>query len=175
VVTRDAAYLTDSQCPLIYRIPLGPGGRLPQPGDVEAIELAGDYAHQPGFNANGIDATPNGKELVIVQSNTGLLFKVEPETGNTSAIDLDGDLVTSGDGILLQGRSLYVVRNVLNIVTTVRLAPDLLSGEIVDEVTSADFDVPTTVAAHGNTLYVVNARFGVANPESAEYDIVQVP
>ena len=175
VVTRDAAYLTDSQCPVIYRIPLGAGGSLPGPGDVQAIELTGDYEQQPGFNANGIDATPNGKELVIVQSNTGLLFNVSPQTGDASAIDLGGEFVTSGDGILLQGRDLYVVRNSLNIVASVRLAPDRLSGEVAEEITRAEFDVPTTVAAHGTRLYVINARFGVANPDSAEYDIIRVP
>src|SRR5262245_19741558 len=46
VVTRDAAYLTESQRPVIYRIPLGPGGRLPDPAAVETLALGGDYQHQ---------------------------------------------------------------------------------------------------------------------------------
>ena len=40
-----------------------------------------------GFNVNGIDATPNGTWLVIVQSNTGKLFRVNPSTGATVEID----------------------------------------------------------------------------------------
>ena len=35
VVTRDAVYFTDSFQPYIYKLPLGPGGRLPHPSQVE--------------------------------------------------------------------------------------------------------------------------------------------
>jgi sugar lactone lactonase YvrE len=175
VVTRDAAYLTDSQCAVIYRIPLGPGGTIPDAGSVEAVPLSGDYQHQPGFNANGIDASSNGEHLIVVQSNTGLLYRVDPTTGEAMAIDLGGELVRNGDGILLRGHTLYVVRNTVNIVTTVRLSPDLLDGEVIEETTSPLFRVPTTIANHGSRLYVVNARFGVEDPDDADYDIVQVP
>ena len=55
VVTHDAAYFTDSQKGVLYRVPLGPAGAL---GDAETITLGGDYVHVPGqFNLNGIDAT----------------------------------------------------------------------------------------------------------------------
>jgi hypothetical protein len=174
VVTKDAAYLTDSLCAVLYRIPLGTGGTLPDPSDVTRLDLSGDYVQAQGFNSNGIDATPNGKDLVIVQSNTGLLFKVEPDSGVATAIDLGSDLVTSGDGILLKGKTLYVVRNTLNLVSEIKLAKDLESGEVVSEVTSPAFRVPTTLASHGSRLYVVNARFGVTDPD-ADYEIVQVP
>jgi hypothetical protein len=40
--------------------------------------------------------------------------------------------------------------------------------------TSGDFDVPTTVAAFGNSLYLPNARFGVENPETADYWITRI-
>lgn len=175
VVTREAAYLTDSQCPMIYRIPLGPGGELADPADVEAVALGGDYQQAAGFNANGIDATPNGKRIIIVQSNTGLLFNVDPQTGEATTIDLGGDLVTSGDGILLEGKTLYVVRNFLNLVTKVALGPDMVSGDVVEEISDADFRIPTTIAGHGSRRYVVNARFGIGSPETAEYEIVRVP
>ena len=63
---------------------------------------------------NGIDATANGKTLVIVQSGTGRLFTVTP-AGVAKAIALaDGESVPNGDGILLDGRTLYVVQNQLN-------------------------------------------------------------
>lgn len=174
VVTREAAFLTDSACPQIYRIPLGPGGELPDPSEVEAIALGGDYEQQMGFNANGIDATPNGDALIIVQSVTGLLFKVDPATGEATTIDLGGDLVLNGDGILLDGRDLYVVRNQNNLVTGIELSPDLVEGDVVEEISSPAFRVPTTIAEHGSRLYVVNARFGVTDP-AADYEIVQVP
>ena len=56
------------------------------------MPLTGDIVYQPGFNVNGIDATPNGETLVIVQSNTGLVFTVDEE-GVTKQIDLGGALV----------------------------------------------------------------------------------
>jgi hypothetical protein len=44
----------------------------------------------------------------------------------------------------------------------------------VDVLTSPAFDVPTTIDNHGSSLYLVNARFGVADPDTAEYNIVRI-
>lgn len=174
IVTREAAYFTDSQRPVFYRLPLGPGGSLPPADGFETIPLSGDWVQASGFNANGIEATPNGKSLIIVQSGTGFLFKVDPTTGVAERIDLGDTLVTAGDGILLEGKTLYVVRNSFNLIAEIKLAPDLLSGELVDEITDSDFDVPTTVARFGNSLYAVNARFSSGNSPSLSYSIVRV-
>lgn len=161
VVTRSAAYFTDSFRPFLYRVPLGPGGQLSPPSDVTAIELSGDFVQVPdAFNANGIDATPNGEILVIVQSVTGKLFQVEPETGHASLIDLGGEAVPNGDGLLLDGKSLYVMQNQLNQIAVVGLNAKFTAGDIVTLITDPDFDVPTTIAEFGNDLYAVNARFG---------------
>ena len=59
-------------------MPLGRGAVSRIRGDVEVVPLGGDYVHQPGFNLNGIARTPDGDALLVVQSNTGLLFRVEP-------------------------------------------------------------------------------------------------
>lgn len=174
VVTQSAAYFTDSFRSVLYRVPLGPGGELVNPGTFEAIALSGDYAPGPGFNVNGIDATPNGKSLIIVQSGTGTLYKVDPSTGIATKIDLGGGSVPNGDGILLAGKTLYVVQNQLNQIAVVDLDPQLTSGKIVNTITDPAFRVPTTIAGFGNRLYVVNARFGTpATPDTA-YEIVQV-
>lgn len=61
VVTRDAAYFTNSFAPEIYRVPLGSAGGLSDPADVEEIMLGGDWDQVPGFNANGIEATADAK------------------------------------------------------------------------------------------------------------------
>ncbi len=176
VVTRVAAYFTDSFRPVLYRVPLGPGGRVPDQSAVEEIALGGDFEFLPGeFNANGIDASPNGAYLIVVNSTTGLLYSVDPASGLASLIDLGGDTVTSGDGLLLDGRTLYVVRNVLNTIAVVSLDPGAAGGEVVREITDPAFDVPTTVAGFGSALYAVNARFGIGDPANAEYDVVRVP
>lgn len=171
VVTKDAAWFTDSFRPVLYRLALAPNGAL---GAVSTVPLTGDFVLAGGFNANGIDATPNGKTLVIVQSNAGKLFTVEPTTGVAREIALSGGNVAFGDGILLDGKMLYVVQNQLNRVAVVALAPRLASGAIVGHLTSPDLDVPTTIAEFGNRLYAVNARFGTPDPGSAEYGVVQL-
>jgi sugar lactone lactonase YvrE len=174
VVTRSAAYFTDSFRSFLYRVPLGPGGRLPDQSAVEEIELGGDFTPVSGFNTNGIDAPPDGDYLIIVNSSTGLLYRVDPETGVATEIGLGGDTVTSGDGILLDGRTLYVVQNQLNQIAVVELVPGATAGEVVDVITDDDFDVPTTVAEFGNALYAVNARFGTPPTPDTEYDVVRV-
>ncbi|KAB1187598.1 MULTISPECIES: superoxide dismutase [Haloferax] len=173
VVTRTAAYFTDSARPSLYRIPLGAGGDVPNQSAVEEIPLSGDFTSVAGFNANGIDAPPNGKYLIVVNTSTGLLYKVDPASGDATEIDLGGETVTAGDGILLAGRTLYVVRNQLNQIAVVTLDPDATAGEVVDVITNPLFDVPTTVTGFGNSLYAVNARFGTP-PANAEYDVVRV-
>jgi hypothetical protein len=171
VTTRNAAYFTDSFNQRLYKIPIRGSRGF---GDPEVLPLTGDIQFTEGFNANGIDAARNGKTLVIVQSNTGKLFTVDAATGETSEIDLGGETVVNGDGILLQGRRLWVVQNFDELLTLVRLSPDRSSGEVVDQFPDETFDVPTTVARAGNRLAIVNARFGVEDPEDAEYWVTQI-
>jgi hypothetical protein len=175
IVTRQAAYFTDSSQPVYYRLPLLPGGALPDPSAVEEIPLSGDYEFVPGeFNANGIEATAGGRFLIIVNSTLGTLYLVEATSGEASLIDLGDDNVQSGDGLLLQGRTLYVVQNFLNQVAVVRLSHDLLSGEVANLLTNANFDIPTTIAGFGSSLYVVNACFSTPPAPETEYDVVKV-
>ena len=173
VVTRDAAWFTDSRQAVLYRIPIGRDGSL---GDGETVPLSGDYVHSPGVNnLNGIDASRDGRFLVAVQSNTGNLYRIDPDTVETNRIDLGGATVVNGDGIYLEGRRLYVVQNRLNKVAVVELNSRLTSGELIDELTSELFDVPTTMTRFGNRFYLVNARFGTSGPEPADYTMVAIP
>ena len=180
VITQDAAYFTNSFAPVLYNIPLEPSGALPEPLTFDAIPLSGDYQFVAGgFNANGIDATPNGKMLIIVNSTTGKLYSVEPTTGFATEIDLGTGSVPTGDGILLQGKTLYVAQNSLNQITVIKLNSDYASGEITDTITNVitnlSFPSPTTIAMFGSSLYVVNARFGVPVTPGIEYTAVRVP
>jgi len=176
VVTREAAYFTNSFQAEMYRVPLDDDGGLPDPPASEVIPLGGDYQFTPGaFNANGIDATPNGKMLVIVNSADGVLYRVNPATGEASRIDLGTDSVPNGDGILLDGRSLYIVQNALNQVAVVELSPGLSQGSIDETITSSLFRVPTTIARFGDRLYAVNARFDTSPTPDTEYEVVLVP
>ena len=126
------------------------------------------------FNANGIVATPNGRTLLVAQSSLGSIFTVDPDTGEAAEVDLGGDSVVSADGLLLDGRILYVVQNALNQIAIVRLRPDLSGGDVIGTITNEAFDVPTTVAEFGSHLYAVNARFGTPTGPNVEYDVVRV-
>lgn len=173
IVTRDAAYFTDSLRPFLYVVSLGADGKLPANPTFTALPLSGDFQMTPGFNVNGIAATPDGKSLIIIQSSTGLIFQVDPLTGITDGIDLGGALLTNGDGLWLDGLTLHVVRNRLNQIAVVELDHTLTAGEYVDNLTSPHFDVPTTIAEFGNSLYAVNARFTTPIPGAA-YQVVRV-
>ena len=174
VVTKKAAWFTDSLKPVLYRVPLGPGGRVGAATAFSTVPLTGDYVHGAGFNVNGIDATPDGKTLLVVQSSTGRLFTVNA-MGGTRAIALAaGEGVPSGDGILLDGKTLYVVQNRLNVIARIALASDLGSGRVSRRIGSPQFDVPTTIAEKGSRLYAVNARFGTPATPATEYWISRV-
>lgn len=173
VVTKRAAWFTDSFKPVLYRVPLGPNGQPGAQSGVTTVSLSGDYRHQSGFNVNGIDATANGKTLVIVQSSTGSLFTVTP-AGVTQEITLRGGSVPNGDGLLLDGKTLYVVQNQLRQIAKIALRPGLRTGTVVRRITHPEFDVPTTIDDHGKRLYAVNARFGTAPSPTTDYWITQV-
>ena len=180
IVTREAADFTDSFDAFLYRVPLGPGGALPDQSAVKRIPLSGDFVLLPqvpgGFvlNANGIEATSDGAWLVIVQTVTGNLFRVDPQAGVTKLVDLGGAALPMGDGLLFAGSHLYVVQNSRNIAV-VNLNHDLTSGAIERTITDPDFRVPSTIAGFGESLYAVNARFDTTPGPSVDYDIVKVP
>jgi sugar lactone lactonase YvrE len=167
VVARGGAFFTDSRRQFLYRVRTGMHASHQPP---TAIPLTGDIQYVAGFNANGIDATANGKTLVIVQSNKGKVFRVE-RNGRTNEIELDQPVV-NGDGILLDGRTLYVVQNRDNKVAVVDLDRKLRSGTVVRELTDPRLDVPTTIAPFGKSIYAVNARFD--RPDTTDDDIVRL-
>jgi sugar lactone lactonase YvrE len=129
----------------------------------------------PGFNANGIEATPDGRWLIVVNSTSGVLYRIDPVTGEATRIDLAGQTVQAGDGLLLDGGTLYVVRNQLNQIAVVELSPDLASGRVTGAITSPHFRIPTTVTEFGHALYAVNARFGMPPGPGETYEVVGVP
>jgi hypothetical protein len=166
-VTRKAAFFTDSNKPFIYRYDR-------RTGATRSIPITGEFTYVPGeFNANGIAATRNGKLLILVSSFTGQLFTANPETGVTREIAIP-EPVKNGDGILLRGKKLYVVRNQDEVVQVLRLRDHYTRGTDAGELTDSDFDIPTTIAAKGRRLYVINARFSTPPTPTTPYDVVLV-
>jgi sugar lactone lactonase YvrE len=171
-VTRNAAYFTDSNRNVFYKLPLAGDGT--PAASAQAITLSGDYQQAPGFNLNGIAAALNGRWLLSDQTATGKLFRIDPATGAAHAVDLGGTTLTNGDGMFLLGLTLYVVQNQNNQIAVIRLAADLGSGRLIRTITSPSFDVPTTIAWFGSWLYAVNARFTTPPSPSTPYSVVKV-
>lgn len=177
IVTREAAWFTNSSAAELYRVPIGPGGELGAPTTLPLSGPAAELAD--GFNLNGIEATADGKTLIVVNTVTGKLFTVDPSTGSSAEIDLGGDTVASGDGILLAGHTLYVLQNgtfpgIPNQVAVVALSGDLGEGEVVRTITHPAFETATTLARFGDRLVAVNAQFAGA-PVDPETEVVVFP
>ncbi|WP_210443269.1 superoxide dismutase [Nocardioides sp. SYSU D00065] len=174
VLTRGAAWFTDSAQPQLYRLDRGPGATA------TTVPLTGEWVQGTGFGANGTSTTPTGRHLLVVNSTTGLLYRVDPATGAATEVDLGGASLTMGDGMLRHGRTLYVVRNRLEKIAVLRLSRSGLTGRLVRTITEADlddstsFDVPTTVARFGAHLYLPNARFETTPTPTTEYWVTQV-
>jgi sugar lactone lactonase YvrE len=169
-VTRRGAWFTDSLQAKLYFVPVSRAGI---PGPSRTLALSGPAADTSGeFNLNGIQATPNGKTLIVAHSTTGQLYTVDPTSGASATIA--GVSVPSVDGIVLAGRRLWAVQNT-NQVTRIRLAPDLASGVVERVITSDLFQTPTTAVRFGSRLAVVNAKFDTGIPPTADqYEVVLV-
>lgn len=161
-LTPEGAYFTDSNRPVLFRVARTASGV----GELTSwLDFTGTaLKYQPGFNLNGIAATPDGKYLIVVQSNTGKLFRVTVADKTVSEINLGGGTVTNGDGILLSGQTLYVVRNQNVLIVPVTLSADFSSGTLGTAFTDATLRYPTTIALNAGRLLVVNSQFDKRGP-----------
>ena len=155
VVTRDAAYFTDSFRASLVVVRLDANG-VPV-GEPSLLPLTGEYVQPAGFGANGIRQLPTG-DLVVVSG--GVLYAVDRATGRADVIEVRGRQLTAGDGLVLDGSTLYVVNGYGgDEVAVLRLSADASRAQAVGVIRSAALDRPTTGALVDGSLYVVNGRF----------------
>ena len=169
-VTGAGAWFTNSFAGELYFVPVVDGA----PGPFSTLTLTGPAGDTSGeFNNNGIQATADGRTLVVAHSSQGALNLVDPRTGTSSTVA--GLSLPSVDGIILEGRTVYAVQNGLEQIAQVRLAGDLGSGTVVKVTTSGLFGIPATVARFGDELAAVNAHFDTGFPPTADtYEVVVV-
>ena len=111
VVTRRAVWVTDSRVDRLTVLALGRQGR-PTGAAPAFLPLTGEWPAGDGaaINANGIRQLPDGS-AVLNNSRVGGLWQVDPSTGVVDRIPVAGGPgITGGDGLELQGRTLYNVR-----------------------------------------------------------------
>ena len=169
-VTRAGAWFTNSAAAELYFVPVV-GGR---PGTLQVLPLSGPAADKSGaFNSNGIAISADGAVLLVAHSGQGAVNRVDPVTGASSRVA--GVDVPNVDGILLEGRTLWAVRNNDNRIEQYQLGGTLRTGTLTKVVTSGAFQVPTTVARFGDRLAAVNAKFDTGlPPTAATYEVVVV-
>jgi hypothetical protein len=156
-VTKGAVYVTDSRTAEIVVVPLGRRSALPAPGTFRTLAVTGDYVQPQGNGLNGIRVLQTG-DLVVVSG--GRLYAVDRRTGKADLIVQRGRALTAGDGLVLHGRTLYVVNGYGgNEVVVLRFARDFGSTQARGRLTDSRLDRPTTGALIDGDLYVVNGRF----------------
>ena len=171
VVTKRAAWFTDSVRQFLYKVPIGRNGQL---GAAQSVPLTGDIVYQAGFNVNGIDATPNGRTLIIVQTNTGKLFKANRQ-GVTHEIALGGASVPGRRDPAARPDALRRGPQPARTASLViKLRPNLRSGTGLRTITNPDLDDPTTIDEHGSRLYAVNARFSTPPGPDVPYWVTKL-
>lgn len=186
-ITQDAVYFTDFSGlsgPFLYRLPLSKNGQLPKDDATLPIALTGDFLSDdqlgedpevnPGYKANGIVATPNGKTLIVGNSNNSQIYRVDPATGHSDRIVVDPPLVGFIDGIVLHKGMLYILTpfgdgSGQDWIQVVALDKDMLTGTRVGIITDPDLEGVASGAMFGGKLYVNNARYEVFPAPDTEY------
>jgi len=154
------AYITDSTQPVLYRLAATGDSSTPAAGGTlePFLDFTGTaLQYVEGFNLNGIVASADGQYLLVVQTNTGGLFRIEIATKAVQQVDLGGVMLMGGDGMVLDGTTLYVVNS--GKVSVVALSDDLSSGRGGSDFTDPSLSSPTTAAKEGNCLLIVNSQF----------------
>lgn len=181
VVTRDTVWITDSRVvpDRLTAISLGRRGR-PTGAAPTFVTLGGAWPAGDGaaVNANGIRALRDGS-LILNNSRVGGLWRVDPATGEASAIPVRGGPgITAGDGLVLDGRRVYNVRGSgqqeVSVLELVHKRSSLVA-QWRGALTDPSLDVPSTATLAGGSLWAVNARFGVPSPETASYSVTRLP
>jgi sugar lactone lactonase YvrE len=178
-VTRSGVYVTDSLSPSLWRITQGPGGTLTMTKWLDFTGTAFQYVS--GYNADGIQATPDGRYLIVGALNTGKLYRIDLATKAVVQIDTGAANLVDADGIELVGHDLYVARNADNQIVKLNMADDWSSGAVDTITTSPRFDYTVALAAVGPRLLVLNAQFehlalagGTATPPTLPFTVTSI-
>lgn len=157
-ITEDAVYVTDSRSAELIVIDTT-NGVPPANGTFRTLPLTGEFvpAVEGAFGLNGIRELPDG-DLVLVSE--GVLYAVDPGAGEADVLEVRGRQLSAGDGLVLDGQTLYVVNGYGgDEVAVLRLGSDGGTAQAVGVLRDRDLDRPTTGAIVDGSLYVVNGRF----------------
>jgi Cu-Zn family superoxide dismutase len=181
VTRRGDVYVTDSLRPTLWHVTrdqVNAGSGTPQ-----ALDVSGGITYVAGFNLNGIVAK-KAHRLVVVQANTGKLFRIDLNDGGDAIDDIDeiADVnLPGGDGMILDRGKLVVVQgndpatpaagdSVLNFV---KLRDGATRGELRGTQKSDKLHGSSTVARAKDLYLLVNADF--ARTASPPFTVAGLP
>jgi hypothetical protein len=181
-ITKDAVYFTDSFLPVLYRLPLGPRGRIPANADAATvIPLPDNFINLDPFccAGNGIVSSADGKTLIVGHSNNAQLFRVDTTTGDVDEIIVDPPLSGFLDGIVLHENVLYILTPTFGppdpeMIQVVALDDAWLTGERLGFITDPSLDGPASGGMFGDSLYVNKARYFDFPESDTEYWITKL-
>jgi Cu-Zn family superoxide dismutase len=107
-------------------------------------------------NLNGIAITPDGQHLLVDQTGNGALYRIDIATRAILRVHVSEAALTGSDGMLLQGRTLYVATH-HNAVVVVLLDAAYSRGRVIRTIHDPSFNFPTSVASAGNRLLAISA------------------
>ncbi|MDP9639083.1 MULTISPECIES: SMP-30/gluconolactonase/LRE family protein [Nocardiaceae] len=171
-------FVTDSRSPALYRIPFDQivAGTQDAPMETFVNFDGSPFVYGEGFNANGIVENDDESALIVVQSSTGNLYRIDKTSKEVTQVDLGGATLMNGDGMEMDDDTLYVVRNRDGLISKVDLNDDGRRGSVTGEITDPSFAYPTTVAAVDDRLLVVNSQFDKRGGEPVEpFTVSSVP
>jgi Cu-Zn family superoxide dismutase len=168
-------FVTDSFRPMLWHVTaaqVAAGTGTPQ-----ALDVSGSITFTDGaFNLNGI-VSKDHRRLIVVQSNTGQLWRIDLAKGLDAIkkiTEIKGVSVPGGDGMILDRGRLVVVQGgppaQLNFI---KLKHGQRKGRSEGTVTSANLHGPSTVARLGKFYLVVNADFALA--ASPPFTVAGIP
>jgi hypothetical protein len=166
---RGDAYFTDSRAPVLWRARRTRAGyRLQRFLDFTGTPVR--YRTSPGaegINVNGIGASADGQDLVIGKRNDNALFHVDVRSRRVRRVALPAGAVTTPDGLVLRGRTLYVVQNAPSAVKVLRVSRDHTTAAVRRTITDPSFAFTTGAAAYRDRLLVVSSQFDTLGSPAA--------
>jgi Cu-Zn family superoxide dismutase len=152
-------FVTDSFRPTLWHV-TGAQVRAGS-GTPEALSVGPEIVYTAGaFNGNGNVALAP-RTQVVVQSNTGALFRIDLARNGRRIQKIEAEPV-GGDGMLLDRGLLVVVQGNPAQLTFIQLDRRASRGTVVDHLTDPTLRGPSTVARSGDRFLVVNADFATS-------------
>ena len=173
VTPRGDVFVTDSFRPMLWR--LTPAMVQAGSGTPQSISVAPEITYTAGqFNLNGIVARRGGQELIVVNSFSRSLFRIDVNRDNPAArtiTKIDAPEL-AGDGLLLDQNRLLVVTGNPAAVTALSLAANDLRARVDQVLTDPTLRGPSTIAVAQNLYLVVNADFAT---NTQPYTVSAIP